>query len=390
MSDVLDQLMRPFSVGLQNALRPLWDQFSRDKMRFKKQRAAFYVYLASTMESQPRVNISVHLERIAERYPTEPRGRLAARWLDNYMVDGSFSEAIRDSVPNEDYAPLMIAEKAGDLTKGLKELGEVVTALDATKEAIASIWITTLFVFIAAQIFIGMYSFRIVPDIEGSLPPNVPVSDLGTVALVMHWMSVSVKAVWPIWLASIAAAIALVKWAVPNYVGTYRQWIDRHVLPFRLYAEFQAASFIVSLAAVTQRVNNKVVSVPKALQIMEPNASVWLRHHIVRIMSNLEENPHGKGENFQTGMVDRETEYQMMDIADYADVSVMLKMVGGDILTKAPKDLEKRAKRIQNVSRAVLVILVVGIQAGFNYMGWQFQDAVSTSGYSNAPAQISR
>ncbi|WP_312573898.1 hypothetical protein, partial [Staphylococcus saprophyticus] len=159
--------------------------------------------------------------------------------------------------------------------------------------------------------------------------------------------------------------------------------------PFRLYAEFQAASFIVALAAVTQRVNNKVVSVPKALQMMEPNASVWLRHHILRIVHNLEENPHGKGENFQTGMVDRDTEYRMMDIADYADVSEMLKQVGGTILETAPKELEKRAKRIQNTSRAVLVILVVAIQGGFNYMGWQFQDAVSTSGYSNAPAQIS-
>ncbi|VWC39888.1 type II secretion system protein [Burkholderia lata] len=390
MSDILEQITKPFSDGISRLFRPLWDQFARDKMRFEKKRAAFYVDLAATMESQPRVNISVHIERIADRYPDEPKGRLAARWLDNYMIDGSFSEAIRDSVPEEDYAPLMIAERAGDLTKGLKELGEVVTALDATKEAVASIWLSTLFVFVAAQIFIGMYSFRIVPDIESSLPPNVPVSDLGLIAVIMHWMSVSIRTVWPLWIVFIVVSISIVKWAVPNYVGRWRQWLDRHVLPFRLYAEFQAASFIVALAAVTQRVNNKVVSVPKALQMMEPNASVWLRHHILRIVHNLEENPHGKGENFQTGMVDRETEYRMMDIADYADVSEMLKQVGGTILDTAPKELEKRAKRIQNTSRAVLVILVVAIQGGFNYMGWQFQDAVSTSGYSNAPTQISR
>lgn len=373
MSDVLDQFAKPVGDGLKRVFKPLWDQFTRDKIRFEKQRATFYVDLASTMESQARVNISVHLERIAERYPDTPRGRLAARWLENYKIDGSFCEAIRDSVPVEDYAPLMVAEKAGDLVQGLKELGRVVSALDATKEAMASIWMTSFFVFIAAQIFIGMYAFKIVPDIESSLPSNVSVADLGTVSLVLHWMSVIVRSVWPFWIAAIVALLVVIPWAVSNYVGQYRGWLDRHVLHFNLYAKFQAASFIVSLAAVTKRVNNKVVPVPKALELMEPNASPWLRQHIVRIATNLEENPNAKGENFRTGMVDRDTEYRMMDIADYSDISEMLHVVGEQILVRAPKELEARAKRIQNVSRVVMVTLVLVIQAGFNYMDGSFK-----------------
>lgn len=364
-----------------SAVLPIGDRFAQDKRKFKKKRAEFYHDLAQTMEAQPTVNIAVHLERMAERYPREPKGRLAARWLDNYRMEGSFSEAIRDSVPPEDYAPLMIAERAGDLKRGLSELATVVSALDATKQAINVIWFSTIFAFICLQIFIGWYAFSIVPQIEAAIPKNVEISDLGFTAVLFHTMSVSVRNFWPLWILFIVAGSAALVWSVKNYVGPYRQWLDRHVLHYKLYAEFQAISFFVALAAVTQRINNRVLSVPNALQLMQPTATPWLAHHIRRILANHEENPHAKGENFQVGMVSRDTEFRMLDIAEYADVSKMLRTVAQQSLERSPKEMERRAFYIQNWCRVFLVVTVLLIQFGFYVMSWNLQDAISMSSY---------
>lgn len=380
MMQLTEKIGRPLG-DLAKALPLIGDRFTKDRRRFIRERASFYNDLSETMEAMPSINISVHIERIADRYPGEPKGRLAARWLENYRLEASFADAIRDSVPSEDYAPLMVAEKHGNLAKGLKELSEVTAALDATKEAIAVIWFTLIFAFIAAQIFVGFYSFSIIPEIERGLPANVPVETLGTAAIVMHWMSFLVRHFWPLWIAFILAFIGLVIWSVPNYIGKYREWMDRHILHYKLYAEFQAVSFFVTLSAVTERINNRVISVPNALRLIQASSTVWLSHHIRRILANYEENPHAKGENFKVGMVDRHVEFRMQDIADYADVSQMLRIVAKNSLAKSPKEMERRALRIQLWSRILLVAVVIGIQAGFYSMGWQFQDAVSMSTY---------
>lgn len=370
MYAVMHRLRAPFDDGLFFA-----------KLAFRSKRAAFYNDLAESMENEPGTRITKFIERYADRYPKEAVGKLAAHWLRGYQELGSFAEAIRGTVPDEDIGVLAIAEKAGDLKVGLKNLATTVSVIDATKSAMQSVFFATAMVAVAVHFYVSLYAFRIIPGIEKQMPNTVHINDLGTSAIVLHTMRVVVEGYWPLWFLAIIAIAGWIVWAIPNYVGRARPWLDRHVLFFQLYRAYQAASFLTSLASVTQRINNKVLPVPQALEMMEQTAAPWLRWHINMVLMRIEDNPQGKGDNFDTGLVEKPTLYRMIDIAEYSDMSDMLEKVGKHILEKAPSQMEKRAKGIQFVSRVLMVAIVLGLSWGFNYMTYNFQDALTMDAY---------
>jgi type II secretory pathway component PulF len=359
----------------------LSDPLSRAKSAFKKDRANFYKDLAESMKAEPSTRITTFLTRYAERYPKEPVGKLAAHWLNAYREEGSFAEAIRGTVPDDDIGAIAISEKAGDLKAGLLALSDVIAGLDKTKEAMLTVFMSSILVFIVLQFYVGFYSFNIIPKIESGIPHGMSIYDVGPVASFMHNMSYSVRTLWPLWFASIFFTVGLSTWAVPNYIGPMRPWLDRHVLHFQLYREFRAAQFLTTLSTITQVINNTVLPVPQALQRMAADATPWVRWHIERILANMEHNTQGKGENFATGMVSKAMEYRMIDIAEYADMSDMLDQVGKTILKRTPAQMEKRAQRIQFISRVIMVSIVFGISAGFYFLSFEFQDAVTLNAY---------
>ena len=370
MSTLIPRLMAPFTDPLYWA-----------KNAFKKERATFYNDLAESMQAEPGTRITMFLSRYAERYPREPVGKLSAHWLNVFRTEGSFAEAVRGTVPDDDIGTIAISEKAGDLKAGLFALSEVIAGLDKTKDAMRTVFASSILVFVVLQFYVGFYSFSIIPKIESGLPKDLSIYDVGPVASFMHTLSYSVRTFWPLWFASIILAIGISVWAVPNYIGRFRPWLDRHVLHFQLYREFRAAQFLTSLSTITQNINNSVLPVPQALQRMETEATPWVRWHIKRILVNMENGTDGRGENFATGMVSRRMEYRMIDIAQYADMSDMLDQVGKTILKRTPKEMEQRAQRIQFISRVIMVAIVFGISAGFYNLSFEFQDAVTLNAY---------
>jgi type II secretory pathway component PulF len=369
-------------LSIINALRrPFSDPLYFTKLKFRKQRADLYHDLAESMEAEPGTRISKFITRYAERYPKRPVGKLAQQWLNKFREEGTFAEAIRDTVPKEDIGAIAIAEEAGDLRLGLATLAETIGGLDATKEAMLSVFAATFMVFLAVQFYIGIYAFKIIPQIEKAMPHGMTPDDVGPVAVVMHDMSYIVRNFWPLWLVMILALVGLSMWAVPNYVGRLRRWLDHHVIHFQLYREYQAATFLTSLATATKRMNNRVLPVPQALKLMERDASPWVRSHVSRILVNMENNAEGKGENFNTGMTSQEMHYRMIDIAEYADMADMLDHVGRQILKRTPKQMEKRAMRVQFYARVLMVATVFLIWFGFSTLSFEFQDAVTVNAY---------
>jgi type II secretory pathway component PulF len=362
-------------------LTPFTDPLFWDKRAFRKERATFYFDLAENMQAEPGTRITTFLTRYAERYPKEPVGKLAAHWLSAFREEGSFSEAIRGTVPDDDIGAISISEKAGDLKAGLRGLSEVISGLDKTKEAVVTVFASSILVFVVLQFYVGFYSFSIIPKIESGVPHSISIEDVGPIASFMHSMSYIVRTFWPLWFASILATIGVTTWALPNYTGTMRTWLDKHVMPFQLYREFRAAQFLTTLSTITQNINNHVLPVPQALQRMAADAVPWVGWHINRVLANMESNAEGKGENFATGLVNKKMEYRMIDIAQYADMSDMLDQVGKTILKRTPKEMEKRAQKIQFVSRVVMVLIVFAISAGFYFLSFEFQDAVTLNAY---------
>jgi len=355
---------------------PFRDRLFWAKRSFSSQRGTYYEDLAERMENQPGTPIARFIELDAERYGHLPLGKLANHWLEAFSASGSFAESIRGTVPNEDVAILSIAEKAADLKIGLRNLAASIKTLDEIREALRVVFFALGIVALAVHFYVGLYGFKIVPTIEQAMPATVQISELGWSAILLHGMRVAVEKLWLPWLLLVAFGALWVYWAVPNYVGRARPWLDRHVLVFSLYREFQAQAFVTALSAATQRINGRVMTVQQAIEMMQEVATPWLLWHLNRIQQRMEENPQGTGENFATGLLNQETIYRMQDIAEYSDMSTMLSKVGERVLKRAPAEMEKRSRRIQFVSRAVMVTVVLVISWSFNFMSYEFQQAL--------------
>lgn len=333
--------------------------------QFKSLRGEFYHDLAQSMKSAPGVSIVKILERYAARYPKEPTGIVCAHWLQNFAHKGRFTDAAKGTIPVQDIALLAAAESAGDLVTGLSQLGHNILGM---KKMLNEVWQTlaaAAFMLIILHVFIGIEAFMVLPKMEMAMKGTVDIAKLGSIANLFFSGSHIVREWWWAWLCSVFICIAVVVWALPNYTGRYRTWLDSHVLPFQIYRDFNGAAFIIGVASLSTMVGNQLVQFNDALSIVRSRSRTpWLNWHIDNIQHNLRTNPNSRAEIFNTGVVARKIYFRILDIADYSEMSEMLAKVGSIIMVVAPIEANKRATKLRFFLLIAAVFVMVGIYSG--------------------------
>lgn len=334
------------------------------KWQFKALRGDFYQDLAKGMKASPGQSITTFLERYRDRYVKEPVGILCRHWLLQFDHVGTFTESARGTIPEEDLTVLAVSENAGDLRVGLESLGKNIVALTSCKKEINNTLITGFVLVLFLHIFLGIEAYMVMPKMEAAMRANIDVSKLGLIGEVLFTGGSVIRNWWWAWFICVAACIAWVIWALPNYVGRMRPWLDAHFLPFQMYRDFSGASFLVALGSVTRLVGAQVVQLHDALSRMAENASPWLRWHIGQIQENIQNQPNSKGEIFNTGVTSKNAYYRILDIAEYSQMSEMLNQVGAVILDTAPVETKKRALTIRYLLLFLSVSVMLGVYGG--------------------------
>lgn len=344
---------------------------------FKERRGEFYGDLAGMMEAQPGKNIRELLEPYVERHMSQPEGKLAAFWLQRMDEDvATFSDALIGTVPSEDITILSFAEHAGDLKIGLHELAENIAGMDEAKKVARSVLLTAVFALAIFHVFLGVEGFLLMPRLLKSMGSLLHPDQWGPVGrafyhlgeFIRHWgwavISVEIATLW--W----------VKWSFPNYVGQFRPWLDRNVLPYQFYRDFRGAAFLSALGSATTKVGTMVQTVPEALEKMEQEAYPWLKWHIRQILNNFEQEPNSKGEAFNTGVVNDRAYYRIVDIAEYTDMSTMLGKVGSIVRKTAPIDMQKKATIVRYVVVVGVILIMMGFYFGTFRMSSEFKEII--------------
>lgn len=331
---------------------------------FKSKRGNFYLDLASVMEASPGESVTKILAKYSDRYRKQSIGILCRHWLDRFQEVGTFSESLRGTIPSEDLATLSASEAAGDLRVGLEKLGHNIIALDACKGEIWKAMIGALMLVIVLHVFIGIQAFMVMPKLEAAMIGKVDFAHMGASAGFLFGSAEFVRDWWWLYAFFAAGMIALVVWALKNYTGRFRQWLDNNVLPFQMARDFNAAGFFSTVGSITVARSGHVVQLHDALMQMRQNAYPWLRWQTKLILDNLAAHPNSKGEIFNTGIANRKTYYRILDIADYSEVPVMLQKVSGIILTTAPEEIKARATVLRVVLMAVCLLTMLGIYGG--------------------------
>ena len=331
---------------------------------FKSKRGNFYLDLASVMEASPGESVTKILAKYSERYKNKSIGILCRHWLDRFQEVGTFSESLRGTIPTEDLATLSASEAAGDLRIGLEKLGQNIIEMNLCKAEIVKALIGALMLVIVLHVFIGIEAFMVMPKLEVAMKGKVDFAQMGNSATFLFGGAEVVRNWWWAWFAFVIGMTALVVWALKNYTGKYRPWLDNNILPFQMARDFNAAGFFATVGSITAPRGGHVVQLHDALVQMRHNAYPWLRWQTKLILDNLAAHPNSKGEIFNTGIANRKTYYRILDIADYSEVPVMLQKVGGIILKTAPDEIKARATLLRVVLMAICLLTMLGVYGG--------------------------
>lgn len=333
--------------------------------QFEGQRGEFYLDLAQSMKAAPGVSIVQLLERYAKRYKKEPTGQVCAHWLREFAHTGRFTDAAVGTVPRQDIALLAAAESAGDLTTGLLQLGNNILGLKKVK---AEVWQTlsaAFFMVIILHIFVAIEAFMVLPKMEMAMKGSVNIDKLGTTADVLFGGAHFIHEWWWAWLLLVAAGTGWLIWALPNYIGRYRSWLDTNILPFQMYRDFNGAAFIIGVASLSTMIGSQMVQFNDALSTVRKRSHVkWLNWHIDKIQHNLRTNPNSRAEIFNTGITSKRIYFRILDIADYSEMSDMLARVGVTIMEIAPIETKQRATKLRFALLILSIVVMGGIYGG--------------------------
>jgi hypothetical protein len=298
--------------------------------------------------------------------------------VDRFAQTGTFTQSLRGTIPDEDLAALAAAESAGDLRLGLEKLGENILAMQATKKEIRKLMFSAGLMIAVFHAYIAIQSFLVIPKLAGAIKSSrIDMHSLGKTGAIFFGGAEVVRSWWWAWFLVVASGTVAVIWALKNYVGTHRRWLDDHFLPFQMARDFNAAAFFSAMGMITAARHSNVVQLHDALNKMRDNAYPWLRWQTTKILENLAANPNGKGEIFDTGIANEAMHYRILDISDYADVPVMLEQVGGIILKTAPEEIKARAGTVRVVLMGVCLVTMIALYGGTIALVEMFKAAVT-------------
>jgi type II secretory pathway component PulF len=345
---------------------------------FKDKRGNFYLDLASVMEASPGESITKILARYAERYKKRSVGVLCRHWLDRFAQVGTFTEALRGTVPAEDMAALAASESSGDLRLGLEKLGANILAMQETRKEISKLMVSAVVMVFVLHGYLALQSFLVMPKLEKAVRgAGVELSQLGRGGAVLFGGAEFIRSWWWVWLILVVGGVLLVTWAVKHYVGKYRRWLDDHFLPFQMARDFNSAAFFATVGMLTTARNNNVIQLHDALLQTKANAYPWLKWQTTKLLENLAATPNGKGEIFNTGIANETMYYRILDISDHSDVPVMLKKVGEIILKTAPQEIKAKAGTVRVVLMALCLVTMLGTYASTISLVEVFKAAVT-------------
>ncbi len=331
---------------------------------FKSQRGRFYLDVANVMASSKGVAVTKILQTYADRYAKEAAGILARHWLERMQEVGTFSEALRGTIPQEDLAVLAASESSGDLRVGLEKLGTNIIGLDECTKEIRKTMISAVVLILFLHVFLGIEAYMVMPKLEAAMKGSVDISNMGMTADIFFTGARIIRSWWGLWFVFVIASIAAIVWGLKHYVGGARHWLDNHFLPFQIARDFNGASFFVTVGAITGAKGTQVVQLHDALSEVQQNAYPWLKWQVNKIQENLQAQPNSKGEIFNTGIANRRMYHRILDIADYSEMSVMLNKVGDIILKTAPEDIKAKANTTRFLLMLICVALMMGIYGG--------------------------
>ncbi|WP_298150725.1 type II secretion system F family protein [Flavobacterium sp.] len=314
------------------------------KFGFTFVRAIFYLNLAKSLKITPGVTIYEMLKKIAARYPETATGIVVTEMVKTYPSKAQFSEVIKEFIPDEDYTVIASAEASGDLSGALLSLGQSIQNFSKIRLDLLKKIAIPLIVVVVCHIFFGVLGFYVIPEIVRTIQyGKVTLDKLGFSGKYISFL----HTVFNYWYLFYGFEIALIVGTflmLKNYVGRARNWLDDTVLPFILYRSFHGASLLMTCANLARPSGSRVPNLREVLlKVRETTRNKWVLYHLDSILTRYASSPESGFNIFDTGVLDKNSFYRLIDIESHSGGSSALAQVEEIVVEEMPKVVNRQA-----------------------------------------------
>lgn len=338
------------------------------RRRFRAQRADYYEYLGSLMEhGDGRKTLHDIFEDDARRYGRSSlRGRLSARWAERFRESGgNLEQTFRGTLPDDDVALLRASQLAGAgaLGTSLYDVAETARLLDRAKSGFLATMMAAGMACCAMLLVLIATPLYTVPQLRKTFAV-VPAEYWGKGTRALFGLADMLHANLGPALLALALTVALSAWSLPALTGVLRSRLDEWSI-WRLYRDFHSIRFLALLGTMARQRGNVATPLRDALLAQLPGASAWKAWHLNRMLMLLDDGVVG-AETFDTGLLDRETQWFLADMMAIHGVDAGLARTRQRIEARIIVDVLRRAQAL----RWTILLLAVGVLLGMTL--WHF------------------
>lgn len=322
------------------------------KLRFTgimglSKRTSMYEKIAAFLAEKNNLNDS--LVKIRNRYAQRKdfRAAILSEWIRGIEHGSKFSVAIAEWIPTSEMMLIEAGERGGTLALGLREASNMSKAAFQSKTAIIAGVAMPVFLLALLTVLLIVFQWRIAPIFKELLPVEKwPTSAKSLDILSGFFFNNAII---------LLIGLAILTFVISKTMGT---WVraPRHIFdklpPWSLYRSYQGSSFLIALSSLLK------AGIPafEALQIIEKNASPWMKIHLGKMMSTMSLGGGNMGRALDTGLLDDETAGDVQDYSDLGSFTDTVYMLGARAVENGVKLIKSRMAVVQ----VILLVFVTG------------------------------
>lgn len=337
-----------------------------------KQQLRLYRKLAGMLnmnESLPRA-----LERLwvtasyNGKKPKDPQAVALKEWRQALQAGRSLTDAMGGWIPDRHVMILRSGEESGAIAKGLQAIEFIEKSTARMRGAISNAIAYPTFIFVVMFAVLWMFGVNLVSPMREFAPDSVKekIAGLGAVTDFVQNYGILIF----ILIGAIAGTIV---YSLPRWRGKWRAKIDKYP-PYAWYRIWHGSAFLMSMSALLAA----QTPLSRALSILESRANPWLKE---RVFSARQEVMRGKnlGEALQTdelGFPDETIVFDMIILAERADIATILDMVSREWLDEQIQMLESQSAIVRSAGMMLMggviawaFMSIIGIAQGTAEMG---------------------
>jgi type II secretory pathway component PulF len=339
-------------------------------LQFQRSRADYYEYLATILKSAGGgIKMGELFENDAQRYEKKARGILSAYWFDQYSNNGSnLAQTFEGTLPSDEVSIIRVSQASGDdaLLTALADLARVAKLSDEVRsQSLITLLAGIIAVLIATVMLTAFPIFGV--DMLMKSYDMLPLEAWPDTGKDFYGYAKWIEGNY-IYLLLIAVSIGVaIKWTISNLIGETRDWLDQHIVLYKVIRDLKGALFLSTMSVLTRKRAGVMFTLKQSLEMfLEHAGSNWMRWRIEQILEGTENSGAIGVGAFKTGLINDEMFFYLEDMERSKGFADGFQETGKYVESYMLKSIVKK----MNIYRWVM--LMSSLIVVLFMMSWQF------------------